>query len=110
MRNKSKSPFSAAHEALKRLSQYRVILNGDTVDIQNRKSRNNIGEKVLIALQQNGSIREEETGFTASTIATYKRILRNLEWITADGGVWIWTGPTNAEWKTVTELNAKRRQ
>jgi len=87
----------------------RVRLNGDTVDTQIGKSRNTIGEKVLIALKQNGRIREEETGFTASSIKTYKRILRILEWITTDDGVWIWKGPINAEWSTVTKLNAKRR-
>lgn len=110
MRNQSKSRFAAAHEALKRLLMCRVSLNGDTVDIHNGKIRNNIGEKLLVALKQNGRIREEETGFTASSNNTYKFILRRLKWITADNGVWIWTGPINAEWRTVTKLNVKRQQ
>ena len=109
-RHKSGSRFIAARAALTKLSVGRVSLNGDTVDFKIGKPRSTIGEKVLIALKQNGKIREDETGFSRSSIRTYKHRLRLLEWITVDDGVWIWTGPINAEWRAVNKLNEKRRK
>jgi hypothetical protein len=68
-----------------------------------------IGPGLLQKLKAAGSIAESETGFTSSSANTYRKFLKQLNWIEVIGTEWKWIGPDDADWSFVTQENRRKK-
>ena len=103
------SRFSAAKAAIAHLQKCRVTVRDGHIDRKHEHERKSIGNSVMCVLKSTGKIKEGETGFTASTVNGYRKILRKLGWIRVEANEWFWVGPEGATWRDVTRENAKRK-
>jgi hypothetical protein len=106
---KNPSGFSAAKLAIAHLQKSRVTVRDGHIERKHEKERKAIGNSVMVVLKSTGKIKEGETGFTASSVGTYRKILKSLGWIRVEAGEWFWVGPEGATWRDVTRKNAKRK-
>ena len=106
---KNPSGFSAAKLAIAHLQKCRVTVRDGHIERKHEKERKAIGNSVMVVLKSTGKIKEGETGFTASSVGTYRKILKSLGWIRVEAGEWFWVGPEGATWRDVTRENAKRK-
>lgn len=109
MQNKTQdaSRFSAAKNALRHLSIYRLRICDGKLDLRPSQPKS-IGDSVMGVLHLKGIIRESETGFSASSIRTYRSVLKSLGWIKVENDAWVWIGPNDATWYDVSLKNRSR--
>ena len=108
LRLRSTSRVTAANRALQHLIGVRVTLKNDMLN-EKKIYRSLIGPGLLQKLNAAGSSAESETGFTSSSANTYRKFLKQLNWIEVIGTEWKWIGPEDAEWSTVSTANKRRR-
>ena len=108
-KTQSGSRVSAAKTALRYLKKFRLTICDGIIDQKNSISSKSIGVRVMAVLHNKGVILESETGFKASSISTYRSVLKSLGWIRLEPDKWIWIGPCDATWEAVCAKNAKRR-
>ncbi len=113
VRRVNKSRFSAAKIAIRHLKNGRLREELGVL-YETDSSPRSIGSVTIEKMIRNGHIDEHETGFSQSSIRTYRRILLRLNWIriTEHGGFvrWEWCGPELAQWSAVTALNQVSRK
>jgi hypothetical protein len=108
LRFKSDSRYRAAKLALRHLIGSRLTLEGEF--LVEKISVRSIGDNTLQQLKSKRVIDKNKTGFAKSSRASYQSALLTLGWITVEGTLWRWIGPDNAEWKTVTEENRRKKR
>ena len=104
LRSRSTSRFSAANAAIRHMIGVRLTIDGDILS-ENKCRGMSLGRTLLKRLKELSTIHALDTGFTKSSMKTYRPILKAAGWIEVVGSTWIWTGPDDADWSTVTRTH-----
>jgi hypothetical protein len=86
----------------------RLTIDGDMLS-ENKCRSMSFGNTLLKRLKELSTIHALDTGFTKSSMKTYRPILKTAGWIKVVGSMWIWTGPDDADWSTVTQARRPKK-